>query len=139
MTGDTYFYRKTYALTSEYLSLSSKKCSFFPLISIFNNLLYIHLSLSFTELYSDWVAPALQTSLLVETWRNGRGKLSSSCNSTFMWVQILLSIKYWELYNSCMFWSVLKLNSVIRGGSWMQQMGQLPMEQYSTVHYSMHK
>ncbi|XP_021933691.1 plancitoxin-1 isoform X2 [Zootermopsis nevadensis] len=36
------------------------------------------------ELYFDWVAPALQTSLLVETWRNGRGKLPSSCNSTFM-------------------------------------------------------
>ncbi|PNF33238.1 Deoxyribonuclease-2-alpha [Cryptotermes secundus] len=35
------------------------------------------------ELYFDWVAPALQTDLLVETWRNGKGKLPSSCNSTF--------------------------------------------------------
>lgn len=36
------------------------------------------------ELYFDWVAPALQSNLLVETWRNGRGKLPSSCGRTFV-------------------------------------------------------
>lgn len=31
------------------------------------------------ELYADWVAPTLETNLLVETWLNGPGKLNSDC------------------------------------------------------------
>ncbi|KAJ9574029.1 hypothetical protein L9F63_008555 [Diploptera punctata] len=36
------------------------------------------------ELYFDWVAPMLETTLLVESWQNGEGKLASSCNRTYM-------------------------------------------------------
>lgn len=32
------------------------------------------------ELYADWVAPTLDTDLLVETWVNGPGKISSDCS-----------------------------------------------------------
>jgi hypothetical protein len=124
VTRYAYFCHKTCTLTSEYLNSSSVKCSFFSLMCIFHNLILHLFGLSFAELYFDWVAPALQTSLLVETWRNGRGKLPSSCNSTFMWVQIFLSICYWELYNGCMFWFVLKLKSDdIRGVIRVKQNG----------------
>lgn len=34
------------------------------------------------ELYVDWVAVALNTSLMVETWPNGAGRLPSNCNKT---------------------------------------------------------
>ncbi|XP_015113703.1 plancitoxin-1 [Diachasma alloeum] len=34
------------------------------------------------DLYDDLVAPQLQTDMLAETWRNGRGKLPSECNGT---------------------------------------------------------
>lgn len=34
------------------------------------------------ELYVDWVAVALNTSLMVETWPNGAGRLPSDCNKT---------------------------------------------------------
>lgn len=44
----------------------------------------------FAELYFDWVAPTLQSNLLVETWQNGRGKLPSSCGRKFVWVQTIL-------------------------------------------------
>lgn len=32
------------------------------------------------ELYTDWVAPTLDSDLLVETWLNGPGKISSDCS-----------------------------------------------------------
>ncbi|CAI9738985.1 plancitoxin-1-like isoform X1 [Octopus vulgaris] len=32
-----------------------------------------------SDLYSSWLAPALGSSLLVESWQNGRGKLPSFC------------------------------------------------------------
>jgi len=33
-----------------------------------------------SDLYADWLAPELKDSLLVQTWRNGRGtKLPSYC------------------------------------------------------------
>lgn len=32
------------------------------------------------ELYEDFVAPVLDTNLLVETWRNGAGNLNSNCS-----------------------------------------------------------
>jgi len=35
------------------------------------------------DLYSELVAPNLQTDLLVETWPNGPGKLNSSCLNTY--------------------------------------------------------
>lgn len=35
------------------------------------------------DLYADFVAPALGTDLLVETWPNGPGKMNSSCKGTF--------------------------------------------------------
>ncbi|KAL3266231.1 hypothetical protein HHI36_010412 [Cryptolaemus montrouzieri] len=35
------------------------------------------------DLYEDWVAPALQSSLLVETWPDGPGRLSSDCTKKF--------------------------------------------------------
>ncbi|RZB39136.1 plancitoxin-1 [Asbolus verrucosus] len=35
------------------------------------------------DLYEDWVAPALQSNLLVETWPNGAGKLPSNCSKPF--------------------------------------------------------
>ncbi|KAG8226658.1 hypothetical protein J437_LFUL005744 [Ladona fulva] len=38
------------------------------------------------ELYGDWVAPALKANLLVESWRNGAGKLNSQCNRPH-WVE----------------------------------------------------
>lgn len=31
------------------------------------------------DLYADWVAPMLDTDLLVETWPNGAGRLPSKC------------------------------------------------------------
>lgn len=31
------------------------------------------------ELYEDWVAPMLNTSLYVETWRKGPGNFASNC------------------------------------------------------------
>lgn len=31
------------------------------------------------DLYEDWVAPALNTDLYVETWRHGTGNLPSNC------------------------------------------------------------
>lgn len=34
------------------------------------------------DLYVDWVAVALNTSLMVETWPNGAGRLPSICNRT---------------------------------------------------------
>lgn len=34
------------------------------------------------DLYDDWVAVALNTSLMVETWPNGAGRLPSDCNKT---------------------------------------------------------
>lgn len=34
------------------------------------------------ELYVDWVAVSLNTSLMVETWPNGAGRLPSNCNRT---------------------------------------------------------
>lgn len=33
------------------------------------------------ELYKDWVAPVLDVDLMVETWRNGPGKLPSDCST----------------------------------------------------------
>ncbi|XP_044253894.1 plancitoxin-1 [Tribolium madens] len=35
------------------------------------------------DLYEDWVAPVLQSSLLVETWLNGAGRLPSNCTKMF--------------------------------------------------------
>lgn len=35
------------------------------------------------ELYEDLVAPFLRSDLLVETWRNGPGKLESNCSKLF--------------------------------------------------------
>ncbi|XP_046399199.1 deoxyribonuclease-2-alpha [Ischnura elegans] len=43
------------------------------------------------ELYGDWVATALRANLLVESWRNGRGKLDSLCNRPH-WVENVASI-----------------------------------------------
>ncbi|XP_055914847.1 deoxyribonuclease-2-beta [Eupeodes corollae] len=34
-----------------------------------------------TELYKDWVAPMLDVDLMVESWRNGPGKLPSDCST----------------------------------------------------------
>ncbi|XP_025835051.1 plancitoxin-1-like [Agrilus planipennis] len=35
------------------------------------------------DLYEDWVAPAFNSSLLVETWLNGAGRLPSDCKRMF--------------------------------------------------------
>lgn len=35
------------------------------------------------ELYVDWVAPALQTDLMVESWLHGSGVISSDCEKPF--------------------------------------------------------
>ncbi|XP_071440078.1 deoxyribonuclease-2-alpha [Hetaerina americana] len=43
------------------------------------------------ELYGDWVASALRSNLLVESWRNGRGKLDSFCNRPH-WVENVAAI-----------------------------------------------
>lgn len=34
------------------------------------------------ELYEDWIAPALNADLFVETWRKGPGNLASNCSQT---------------------------------------------------------
>lgn len=35
------------------------------------------------DLYEDWLAPALKSNLLVETWLNGQGKMSSNCSKIY--------------------------------------------------------
>lgn len=35
------------------------------------------------ELYKDWVANALQSNLLVETWLNGAGRIPSDCSNIY--------------------------------------------------------
>lgn len=51
------------------------------------------------ELYVDWVAVALNTSLMVETWPNGAGRLPSDCNKTerFIFLVIMIYCRY-EIY-----------------------------------------
>ena len=85
----------------------------------------ININWSFAELYFDWVAPALESNLLVETWRNGRGKLPSSCGRTFVWVQIIIAA-----YNGYMLRFVLKLCLHMKSGIRVKQKGQLLKEQH---------
>lgn len=41
------------------------------------------------DLYEDWVAPSLNSDLLVESWLNGAGRLPSDCSKVFKWVFLL--------------------------------------------------
>lgn len=50
------------------------------------------------ELYEDWVAPTLQTSLFVETWLNGKGKLPSNCSRPFRYISPISSFCVYNDY-----------------------------------------
>jgi len=70
------------------------------------------------ELYMDWVAPTLQSNLLVETWQNGRGKLPSSCGRKFVWVQIILILAgHTILAFSYLSWNYNQISEVTLGCS----------------------
>lgn len=49
------------------------------------------------ELYVDWVAVALNTSLMVETWPNGAGRLPSDCNKTQRFITFIKYLKEFNL------------------------------------------
>jgi len=64
---------------------SNADCSLLSLVSNCHSFTAHSSKPTVAELYMDWVAPTLQSNLLVETWQNGRGKLPSSCGRKFVW------------------------------------------------------